>query len=98
MTSKRSISNLSLTSAKMARTEQMIHNCSSSHEIVSQLNSDIKSEQPNDPEDFSYIDLNPIPIPNFFEIQDGGANSSEIDESEPHSAFHNTLQEYQLTP
>ena len=43
-------------------------------------------------------DFKPVPIPNFFEDQDGSGTTAEFDESAPHSAFHNTLQEFDINP
>ena len=42
--------------------------------------------------------LLPLTIPDFFEDQEGGGNAIEFDQSEPHSAFHNTLQEFDIMP
>ena len=42
--------------------------------------------------------LLPLTIPDFFDDQEGGENVIEFDQSEPHSAFHNTLQEFDIIP
>ena len=47
------------------------------------------------PKDYAYP---AVPIPDFFAQQTGGGDTIEFDESGNHSAFHNTLQEFDLTP
>ena len=45
-----------------------------------------------------HYDYPAVAIPDFFAQQTGAGDTIEFDESGNHSAFHNTLQEFDLTP
>ena len=53
------------------------------------------SDEPVNPRDLDYT---PVLIPDFFAEQNGNGTETEFAESVPHTAFHNSLLEFDFTP
>ncbi|KAF0146723.1 MAG: hypothetical protein FD143_3284, partial [Ignavibacteria bacterium] len=91
MSSKRVIENKHLSTPKISRST-IITPFSTS---ITPVQSDELVSLAANPTDLDYT---PVVIPDFFSDQNGDGSDTVFVESVPHTAFHQTLQEFDLTP
>ena len=95
MASKRIIEITNQFSSKIPRSTSITPISISSIPYLTQLDTDQPEDLSPNPRDYDYTT---IIVPEFFLSQSGDGDRIEFEESQTHSAFHNTLQEIDLTP